>query len=129
VFVTWNSTLEPVMTVKDPVIVTFWFSGFTKEDVKAYDALTAFAILPLKYEAVAANEAVVANEDDPNNEPVIPWVTFNEPVINVFPLTSKIPFNDEDLPIPIVLLVLYPGTGLFGNDNNDDVGYQPSLEL
>jgi len=39
----------------------------------------------------------------------------------VFPLISSTPFNDDDLPIPTLLKVLYTGTGLFGKLGIDEV--------
>ena len=81
--------VEPVIN-KEPVIIALPIYGkvmppppplpaFKAYDaVKAYDALTAVDILPLKYEADSAN---VANDAVPNNDPVIPLVTFNDPLI------------------------------------------------
>jgi hypothetical protein len=59
VFVTWNSIADPVNTVKEPEITTFWFSGVTNEDVKAKDELTDLE------EETANNEleAIVANDE------------------------------------------------------------------
>ena len=56
VFVTWSSIAELVITVREPVITTFWFKGFTKEAVEANEALTAFKT----YEDVVAKELLKA---------------------------------------------------------------------
>ena len=75
--------------------------------LSTYDAVCAFAT----YDAVCAvvtNDAVnvfSAHDAVPNNEPVIPCVTVNEPEMIADPLTSSRAFGDV-VPIPTLPLLL-----------------------
>ena len=90
VFVTWNSTTLPVMTVREPVIIAL----FLTIKVSAEDAVAA----NIAYEADRANDAV------PNNEPVNPRVEVTDPENTDEPETNNEPDNEPDG----LICTLYP---------------------
>jgi len=70
------------------------------------------------YEAVVANELDKAYEEVPNNEPVIPWDTFKDPVTIALPFTSNFAFGLV-VPIPtlpfkaVVIIESFPTVTVF----------------
>lgn len=104
-----ENTLEPVVAN----VVEFIPSN--KSAFNAYDAVIALDAVTVLDDDIA-NEEVVVNDDDtalfaqlevPNNEPVIPLVTFNEPLIlpplpliNSDPVITAEPLNGNPEPAP-----------------------------
>ena len=130
---TFELNTVPVLpdTVNDPVITTFWFSGFTKEAVEAKELETVLEELtakdaeiilfepngPYTFEAVTkeavaavvatgAQEADTAHEEVPNNEPVIIPSTFNDPEIVTVLVEKSPPIKGVPEPEAIYNLLL-----------------------